>query len=52
MAREYSLDNKYPVKIGYAGRIEPIQKRMDCLVDLLTELERLHTSYYMERHKQ
>ena len=46
--REYSLDNKYPVKIGYAGRIEPIQKRMDCLVDLLTELERLHTSYYME----
>lgn len=46
--RDYSLNNVKPLKIGYAGRIECLQKRLDCLGQILKELERLHTNYQIE----
>lgn len=46
--REYSLDKEEAIKIGYAGRIESVQKRMNCLVEVLLELERFGTNYCVE----
>jgi glycosyltransferase involved in cell wall biosynthesis len=46
--RKYSVNNDSPIRIGYAGRIESFQKRMDCLINLLNNLEQLHTNYKME----
>lgn len=46
--RTYSLDKKKKLKIGYAGRIEAAQKRLDQLFVLIKELEKLHTNYQME----
>lgn len=46
--RTYSFYAEEPIKIGYAGRIESAQKRMDCLREVLLELERLGTNYRVE----
>lgn len=46
--RDYTRDNKKELRIGYAGRIEVAQKRMDQLLSLIKELEELHTNYHME----
>ncbi|MCI9489604.1 MAG: glycosyltransferase family 4 protein [Dorea sp.] len=46
--RGYSLNDVKPLKIGYAGRIECFQKRLDCLEHILKELERRHTNYQVE----
>lgn len=46
--RKYSLCGESPLKIGYAGRIESIQKRLDCLMMIINKLENLHTNYQME----
>jgi len=46
--RKYSLDCTVPIRIGYAGRIEIYQKRMDALVVVFEELEKLHTNYHVQ----
>lgn len=39
LKRTYTLQDELPIKIGYAGRLEKIQKRMDLLLKLLVELD-------------
>lgn len=46
-ARNYSEDIAYPLHIGYAGRLEIFQKRMDILLKLIAELEKRGVSYVM-----
>lgn len=46
--RSYSLNCRTPIKIGYAGRIEKRQKRMDCLAEVIKEMEKSHTNYQIE----
>ena len=46
--RTYSITNESPLRIGYAGRIESAQKRLDCLMMMLEKLEHLHTNYQLE----
>ncbi len=46
--RKYSLSMEEPLRIGYAGRIESEQKRLDRLITLIRKLEALHTNYRME----
>lgn len=43
--RNYTLNKENPIQIGYAGRIEIEQKRMDLLIKLILELERLNINY-------
>ena len=45
--RDYSCYEK-PIKIGYAGRLEIGQKRLDLLPGILEELEKKHIDYCME----
>lgn len=46
--RTYSITNESPLRIGYAGRIESAQKRLDCLMIMIEKLEHLHTNYQLE----
>lgn len=46
--RKYSLSDESPLKIGYAGRIESVQKRLDCLMMMIEKLENLETNYQVE----
>lgn len=46
--RSYTVKQRMPIKIGFAGRIEKRQKRMDLLIKLLEELEKLKVNYRME----
>lgn len=43
--RTYALDRKEPIRIGYAGRMEIEQKRMDLLMKLIFELEENNVNY-------
>lgn len=45
MKRSYSINNNTPIQLGYAGRLEVFQKRMDILIDLIMELERRKVHY-------
>lgn len=45
--RLYTTDINKSVNIGYAGRIEIEQKRMDLLLKLIFELEKKHINYHM-----
>ncbi len=42
---EYSLDNKNPIRLGYAGRLEVFHKRADLLIELLKEVEMRKINY-------
>lgn len=46
--RTYTEDRLNPICIGYAGRMENTQKRMDLLLKLLAELEEKKVIYKME----
>lgn len=43
--KNYCLNSDSPLKIGYAGRIESIQKRIDYLIPFVKELEKFQTNY-------
>lgn len=45
--RTYSIDRNKPIRIGYAGRLEVDQKRMDVLLQLIFELEKNKVNYCM-----
>lgn len=46
LVRKYTLDNLQPIQIGYAGRIEIAQKRMDYMIELLSLLEKKGVNYH------
>lgn len=48
LCRSYSTNAKEPIRIGYAGRLEQPQKRMDLLLKLLDELEKAQCEYRFE----
>lgn len=48
LERTYSVDMQYPIRIGYAGRIEYSQKRMDLLLKCLERLEERQVPFRME----
>lgn len=48
LERSYTVDSKQPVRIGYAGRIEKVQKRMDLLIELIKRLELRQIHYVMD----
>lgn len=43
--REYTLDVNHPIRIGYAGRLEKTQKRMDRLLKCIEKLEEVGCNY-------
>ena len=46
--RTYTVDCSEPIRIGYAGRIENVQKRMDLLLELMKELAEKKVNFRME----
>lgn len=48
LCRSYSINGKKPIRIGYAGRLEQPQKRMDLLLKLLDVLEKEKCEYCFE----
>ena len=48
LTRDYSLNENSPIHIGYAGRIEVEEKRMDLLMQVVEELETMHLNYELE----
>ncbi len=48
LCREYSVNGKGRIKLGYAGRLEKPQKRLDKLLQMLEVLERLQCNYELE----
>lgn len=46
--KEYSLDTKQPLRIGFAARIVKLQKRADLLIPLFEELEKRNINYRFE----
>lgn len=45
LIRYYTIDVLEPLKIGYAGRLEIFEKRMDILLLLIEELQRIGVKY-------
>lgn len=43
--RTYSLNRKEPIRIGYAGRLEKEQKRVDYLLKLIDELDNRNINF-------
>lgn len=48
LSRTYTEDKTLPIKIGYAGRLEIIQKRMDLLLQLIEILDRDKVNFQFE----
>ena len=48
LERTYTEDAAFPIRIGYAGRLEVIQKRLDLFPGLLLELDRRKVDYQLE----
>lgn len=48
LIRNYTIDSKTPLRIGYAGRLERPQKRADLLIPLIKELEKNRVNYQLE----
>lgn len=48
LARSYSENSSLPVHIGYAGRMENFQKRMDLLLKLVKDLSEENVCFQME----
>lgn len=46
--REYTQEESMPLHIGYAGRMENEQKRMDLFLRLAMELKKRHIGFVME----
>lgn len=45
--RDYSLDSRKTLKLGYAGRLEIFEKRLDILLELIEELEKRKINYVL-----
>lgn len=45
--KKYSLEQEQPLNLGYAGRLEIFEKRLDILLKLIEELERRNINYIM-----
>ena len=48
LSRGYTVDVSQPIKIGYAGRVVVLQKRMDLLLKMIEILENRDVSFCME----
>lgn len=48
LCRNYTVDELQPIRIGYAGRLEIEQKRMDLMLNMLEILEERNVNYLME----
>lgn len=48
LARSYTMDASQPIKIGYAGRVVVLQKRMDLLLKTIEVLENRDVNFCME----
>lgn len=48
LSRNYTTDASRPIRIGYAGRIETEQKRMDLMLKAIGILEEKKVNYHME----
>lgn len=46
-SRTYTMNSQNPINIGYAGRIEIEQKRMDLLLELIFDLQKDNVNYHM-----
>ncbi len=46
--RTYTVDASLPIRIGYAGRLEVEEKRMDILLKMISRLEQMQVNYYLE----
>lgn len=46
--RNYTENQFLPIRIGYAGRMEYVQKRMDLILKLIDELLKRHIGFVME----
>lgn len=44
--RTYTTNDSSPIKIGYAGRLEIFEKRIDVLQDVILNLERRNVNYF------
>lgn len=45
LKRTYTIDKDVPLRIGYAGRLEIRQKRIDLLIKLIEEFEKMCVKY-------
>ena len=48
LVREYSTNPMNPIRLGYAGRIEISQKRMDLLLKMIDSLEKKKVNYVLK----
>ena len=48
LTRSYTMDAGRPIKIGYAGRVVVLQKRMDLLLKMIEILENSDVNFCME----
>lgn len=48
LTRSYTLDLEQPIKLGFAGRVNAKQKRMDLVPQFVKILESLNVNYYFE----
>lgn len=48
LSRSYTMDAGQPIKIGYAGRVVILQKRMDLLLKMIEILENKDVNFCME----
>lgn len=48
LTRNYTMDAGQPIKIGYAGRVVVLQKRMDLLLKMIEILEDRNVNFCME----
>ncbi len=48
LTRSYTMDASLPIRIGYAGRVVVLQKRMDLLIKMIEILENSDVNFCME----
>lgn len=48
LKRNYTIDLEYPIRLGFAGRVNAKQKRMDLIPMLVKELEKRKVNFCME----
>lgn len=48
LKRTYTLNNREPLRIGYAGRLEVFEKRLDILLKVISELEKTDVNYVLD----
>lgn len=48
LLRDYAVNTKMPIRLGYAGRLTIEQKRMDLMIKFISELDDMHVNYTFE----